>query len=79
MEQIRCRRQRMDEKFNSYYDSILQITDRFQTPISEFELLEIINCNLKLEIRKEHIHFSINSIAHWKEFVRNYEILEEEL
>ena len=53
----------MGEKFDSYYDSILQITDRIQTPVSEFELLEIIKRKMKLEIRKELLHFSINSIA----------------
>ena len=78
-EQIRCRRQRIGEKFDAYNDSILQITNRFQTAISEFELLEIIKRNLKPEIRKELLHFSINSIANLREFVRKHEILEEQL
>ncbi|KAI8126652.1 E3 ubiquitin-protein ligase RNF126-A [Lucilia cuprina] len=78
-EQIRRRKQRIGEKFDLFYDSILQITDRLQTPISDFELIEILKRNLNPEVRKELLHFDIVSISQLREFVRKHEILEEEL
>lgn len=78
-EQIRGRKQRMGEKFDDYYDTILQIADRLENPITQFELIEILKRNLRPEIRKGLLHFKIESISQLREFVRKHEILEEEL
>lgn len=78
-EQMRARKQKHGEKFDSYYDTILQITDRMQTPVNEYDLIETLKRNLKPEVRREILHFNINSIAELRDFVRKHEILEEEL
>lgn len=78
-EQIRSRKQRIGEKFDAYYDAVLQIIDRLQNPIADYELIEILKRNLRPEIRKELLHFDIQTISQLKEFVRKHEILDEEL
>lgn len=78
-EQMRARKQRHGEKFDSFYDAILQITDRLQTPVNEYDLIEILKRNLRPEVRKEILHFNIISISDLRDFVRKHEILEDEL
>lgn len=78
-EQLRNRKQRPSEKFDAFYDAILKITDRLQSPIYEPDLIEILKRNLRPEVRKELLYFHIGSISKLREFVKKYEVLEEEI
>lgn len=58
-EMIRNRNQRATEKFHTYYDAILQLTDRVKVPIPDKELVEILKGNLRLDVRKELVHLKL--------------------
>lgn len=79
MEQLRSRKQRPHEKFDTFYDAVLNLTDRLQSPIYESDLIEILKRNLRPEVRKELLYFPIGSILKLREYVEKYEVLEEEL
>lgn len=78
-EHIRSRKQKVGERFDVFYDTVLQISDRLQFPLEEQELVEILKRNIRPEVRQEQLHFPIRSISELREYVRKHEILEEEL
>lgn len=79
LDQLRSRKQKPGERFDTFYDAILKITDRLQSPIHESEMVEIIKRNLRPEVRKGLLHFYISSVSKLREFVRKYEILDDEI
>lgn len=79
LDQLHGRKLKVGERFDPFYDAILQITDRLQSPLHESEMVEILKRNLRPEVRKGLLHFYIGSVSKLREFVRKYEILEDEL
>ena len=61
-QQIRTRKQREGETFQSFYDDIVRMSDRLSAPLEEEELIEIVTRNLLPEIRKELLYVNVMSI-----------------
>lgn len=74
-EELRNRKQRLGENFESFYDSVSSILDRLSTPIPETELIEIVKRNLRPEIRHELLYVPIFSIAHLRKLIQMRENL----
>lgn len=68
-EEIRNRKQRLGESFDSFFEAVTSIHDRLPTPISELELVETLTRNLRPEIRQELLYIPINSLAHLRKLV----------
>lgn len=74
-EEVRNRKMRPGESFDSYYDSICSIMDRLEHPMEEEELVEILVRNLRPDIRHELLYFPIYSIAQLRKLVQMRESL----
>ncbi|XP_037894799.1 uncharacterized protein LOC119640680 [Glossina fuscipes] len=74
---IRNRKQRVTEKYDTYYNAVL--TDGLDIPITDSELVEILKRGLRPEVCKELIHFDNTSTPRSRNFVLKHEFLEEEL
>uniref|UniRef100_A0A1A9UDM3 Uncharacterized protein n=1 Tax=Glossina austeni TaxID=7395 RepID=A0A1A9UDM3_GLOAU len=72
-ELIHNRKQRVNEKFDTYYDDTLDV------PILRVELVEVLKRNLHPEICHELLHFDVRCTANLRKFILGYEISEEEL
>ncbi|KAI8129006.1 Protein brown [Lucilia cuprina] len=64
------RRQKHNENFDEYLDSILAMTDRLKTPISDRDLCETLIRNLKTEVRHELLHLEISSVSQLRKETR---------
>lgn len=78
-EMIRDRKQRTNETFDSFYDSICQIIDRLSEPISEQSLVEILRRNLLPEIQHEILNLQIFSVSRLREICRKREFFLDDL
>lgn len=74
-EELRNRKMRPSESFESFYDSICVILDRLETPMVEAELVEILVRNLRPDIRHELLYVPVYSIAHLRKLVQMRENL----
>ncbi|XP_075154291.1 uncharacterized protein LOC142227934 [Haematobia irritans] len=74
-EELRSRKQKPAESFETFYESISSVLDRLSSPISEEDLIEIITRNLRPEIRHELLYVPILSIAHLRKLVQMRENL----
>lgn len=74
-EELRNRKMRPSESFETFYDSICLILDRLETPIAEAELVEILMGNLRPEIRHELLYVPVYSLAHLRKLVQMRENL----
>lgn len=78
-EEIRNRKQKPGESFDSFFEAISAISDRLSTSISELELIEIIAHNLRPEIRQDLLYIPVHSIPHLRKLVQMREnFLSEE-
>lgn len=77
-EEIRNRKMKPHETFESFYESVASLLDKLETPISETELIEILTRNLRPEIRHELLFVPIFSIAHLRKLVQMRECLLNE-
>lgn len=68
-EEIRNRKQRNGESFDSFFEAVTAIHDRLPTQMPELELIEILTRNLRPEIRQELLYIPINSLAHLRKLV----------
>lgn len=78
-EKIRDRKQKANESFDSFYDSIVQLTDRLNQPIPESTLVEIIRRNLLPEIQYEILNIQVFSIAHLRDICRKREFFLQDM
>ena len=69
-EEIRNRKQKLGETFDSFFDSILSIMDHLPIPMSDAELIEILARNLRPEIRQDLLYVPIHSISHLRKLVQ---------
>lgn len=72
-EEIRNRRQKPNETFDSFFEAIAAIMDRLSTPMTEEELIDILPRNLRPEVRQDLLYVRINSISHLRQLVRTRE------
>lgn len=77
-EEIRNRKMRPGENFETFYDSVCSILDRLAQPLPEEELVEILVRNLRPEIRHELLYVPIFTIAHLRNLVQKREKLFED-
>lgn len=68
-EEIRNRKQRVGESFDSFFEAVTAIHDRLPTQMPELDLIEILTRNLRPEIRQELLYIPINSLAHLRKLV----------
>ncbi|XP_073845260.1 uncharacterized protein [Musca autumnalis] len=74
-EEIRNRKMKSNEIFESFYDSITSMLDRLEKSMEEEELIEILTRNLRPDIRHELLYVPIFSIAHLRKLVQMREAL----
>lgn len=67
------RKQKHNETFDDYYDAIMVICDRLRNPLPEYELCEIIQRNLRPEVRHELLHLDINRLDQLRRAVTRHE------
>lgn len=72
-EDIRKRKQKVNEVFDDYLDAMLNLSDKLCTPMGDSELCETILRNLKPEIRHELLHVNITQISQLRREVRKHE------
>lgn len=78
-EEVRNRKQKAGETFDSFFDGVLAILDRLPSPMSDMELIEILARNLRPEIRQDLLYVPIHSISHLRKLVQMREnFLNEE-
>lgn len=70
---IRRRKQKQNETFDDYLESVVVISDKLKTPMSDQELCETVLRNLKPEIRHELLHVNITQISDLRREVRKHE------
>lgn len=72
-ELIRDRKQRPGENFDTFYESIVELTDRLETPLSESSLAEILRRNLLPDIQHEILNIRIISVEQLRDICRKRE------
>lgn len=72
-EEIRNRKQKPGETFDSFYEVVSSIVDRLSTPMTESELVEILTRNLRPEIRQDLLYVYVDSISQLRKLVQKRE------
>lgn len=72
-EMIRDRKQRLNEPFDTFYDAIVELTDRLKDPLADNVLVEILRRNLLPEIQHEILNMDIFSVQHLRTVCRRRE------
>lgn len=78
-ELIRDRKQNRGENFDSFYESIVELTDRLKEPLSENMLVEILRRNLLPEIQHEILNLKINSLQELRDICRKREFFMQDI
>lgn len=74
-EEVRNRKMKPGETFESFYESVCSIIDRLEQPMAEEELVEILVRNLRPDIRHELLYVPVFTIAHLRNLVQKREKL----
>lgn len=74
-EEVRSRKMRVGESFETFYESINSLLDRLETPMPESELVQIVLKNLLPDIRRELLYVPIYTLAHLRKLVQMREHL----
>lgn len=69
-EELRSRKQRPGESYDSFFDALSLIADKLIHPISEEELIVVISRNLRPEIRQDLLYVPIRSLSHLRKLVQ---------
>lgn len=70
---IRRRKQRQNESFDDYFDSIMSLCDKLREPFTDQELCEAVIRNLNPDLRYELLHLNINNVSQLRREVRIHE------
>lgn len=70
---IRNRKQRTNETFDEFLDSILVLCDKLENQMSDAEFIETVIRNLKPDLRFELLHLKIVNISDLRREVRKHE------
>lgn len=60
---MRARKKSMTETFDEYRNAVLKLSENLRTPLSELELVEILQRGLRPRIRQQLLYVQINSLA----------------
>lgn len=69
-EEIRNRKQKPGETYDTFFDALSTIGDRLPMPMCEEEFIEIIARNLRPEIRQDLLYVPIRSLSHLRKLVQ---------
>lgn len=69
-EELRNRKQKQGESYDSFFDALSIIADRLARPMVEEEFIEIIARNLRPEIRQDLLYVPIRSLSHLRKLVQ---------
>lgn len=69
MEEIRARKQREGESFESFYEGIMKIFSRLSIPLDEHRLTQQLIRNLLPDLRQALLYVQVSSIAHLRQLV----------
>lgn len=72
-EEIRNRKQKPGETFDTFYEVVSSIVDMLSTPMTESELVEILTRNLRPEIRQDLLYVYVDSISQLRKLVQKRE------
>lgn len=78
-EMIRDRKQKPGEPFDTFYDALIDISDRLATPLPERLLVEILRRNLQPEIQHELLNLEIKSVSQLREICRKREFFLQDM
>ncbi|XP_065361991.1 uncharacterized protein LOC135955566 [Calliphora vicina] len=76
---MRRRKQKINENFDTFLESMMYLSDRLRIPIGETELVEIIIRNLKADLRHELLHLNISDLSTLRKEARKHEKFFEDL
>lgn len=72
-EMIRDRKQKPNELFDDFYESVIDLVDRLDQPLPDRTLVEILRRNLQPEIQHEILNLTIASVSQLREICRRRE------
>lgn len=78
-ELIRDRKQKNGENFDSFFESVVELTDRLKQPLSDDTLVEILRRNLLPEIQHEILNVRIHSIQELRDICRRREFFMQDI
>lgn len=78
-EMIRDRKQKCNENFDAFYESVIDISDRLVEPLSENILVEILRRNLLPEIQHEILNLKIYSVSELRDICRRREFFLQDI
>lgn len=78
-ELVRDRKQNRGESFDSFYEAVVDLTDRLKEPLSESMLVQILRRNLLPDIQHEILNLKINSLQELRDVCRKREIFMQEI
>lgn len=78
-EMIRDRKQRANETFDTFYESVLELVDRLHEPLSDRTLVEILRRNLLPEIQHEILNISVDSVSQLRGICRRREFFLQDM
>lgn len=78
-ELIRDRKQKPNEPFDTFYDSVIDLVDRLDKPLDDKTLVEILRRNLQPDIQHEILNMSINSVGQLREICRRREFFMQDI
>lgn len=78
-ELIRDRKQKPNETFDSFYESIVHLTDRLNEPLPDRTLVEILRRNFLPEIQHEMLNMQIFSVEHLRDTCRRREFFIQDM
>lgn len=78
-EMIRDRKQKANENFDDFYNSVIDIVDRLDQPLPDRTLVEILRRNLQPEIQHEILNLTITSVSQLREICRRREFFLQDM
>lgn len=78
-ELIRDRKQKLNETFDVFYESIVQLIDHLSEPLPDSTLVEILRRNLIPEIQHEILNMQIYSVQHLRDICRRREFFMQDI
>ncbi|KAM8702877.1 hypothetical protein ACLKA7_005212 [Drosophila subpalustris] len=75
LEEIRSRKQRDGETFDSLYDDVITLVSRMAIPLDEYRLIQQLKRNLEPELRQALLYIQVHSVAHLRQLVQQRENL----
>lgn len=78
-ELIRDRKQKPNESFDAFYDSVIDLADRLDQPLDDHTLVEILRRNLVPEIQHEILNLTIKSVSQLRDICRRREFFLQDM